>query len=44
MSTFLSNFTELSFWNFDVKADGSDEMLHMGDIVLRYGMERRRRR
>ncbi|MBE6440817.1 MAG: hypothetical protein E7022_00575 [Desulfovibrio desulfuricans] len=30
MSTFLSNFTELGFRDFDVKKDGSDDMLHLG--------------
>jgi hypothetical protein len=30
MSTFLSNFTELGFMNFDIEADGSDELLHLG--------------
>jgi hypothetical protein len=30
MSTFLSNFTELDFMDFDIEADGSDELLHMG--------------
>jgi hypothetical protein len=30
MSTFLSNFTELGFMDFDVKAKGSDETMHLG--------------
>lgn len=30
MSTFLSNFTELGFRDFDVKENGSDDMLHLG--------------
>jgi hypothetical protein len=30
MSTFLSNFTELGFTDFDLKTEGSDELLHMG--------------
>jgi len=30
MSTFLSNFTELGFMDFDIEADGSDELLHLG--------------
>jgi hypothetical protein len=30
MSTFLSNFTELFFDNFDVKAEGPDGLAHLG--------------
>ena len=30
MSTFLSNFTEQGFYNFDVKKSGDDEALHLG--------------
>lgn len=30
MSTFLSNFTELGFMDFDVKKDGNDDVLHLG--------------
>lgn len=30
MNVFLSNFTEQGFTNFDVKAGGDDELLHMG--------------
>ncbi len=30
MGVFLSNFTELGYMNFDMKKDGSDEMLHLG--------------
>jgi len=30
MSTFLSNFTELGFMDFDVKAKGPDETVHLG--------------
>ncbi|MBO4312834.1 MAG: hypothetical protein J5838_00925 [Desulfovibrio sp.] len=30
MSTFLSNFTELGFRDFDVKKDGNDDVLHLG--------------
>ncbi|MCR4665757.1 MAG: hypothetical protein K5657_00485 [Desulfovibrio sp.] len=30
MSTFLSNFTELGFMNFDVQKDGDENLLHFG--------------
>ena len=30
MSTFLSNFTELGFYDFDVKKSGDDDVLHLG--------------
>jgi hypothetical protein len=30
LSTFLSNFTELGFMNFDVYSEGSDDLLHLG--------------
>lgn len=43
MSTFLSNFTELGFMNFDVEAGGSDELLHMASPgaapdLIRFGI------
>ncbi|MCR5815181.1 MAG: hypothetical protein K6G15_11930 [Desulfovibrio sp.] len=43
MSTFLSNFTELGFMNFDVQQDGSDDVLHLGDgssnpDLIRFGI------
>ena len=30
MSTFLSNFTELGFMNFDLEKSGDDDVLHLG--------------
>ena len=30
MSTFVSNFTELGFMNFDTKQEGTDDVLHLG--------------
>ena len=30
MSTFLSNFTELGFYDFDVRKSGDDDALHLG--------------
>ncbi len=43
MSTFLSNFTELGFFNFDTEASGDDDMLHLGDDpsspdLIRFGI------
>jgi hypothetical protein len=43
MSVFLSNFTELGFMNFDIRADGSDDLLHMGATgaapdLIRFGI------
>ncbi|MBO4334403.1 MAG: hypothetical protein J5846_01020 [Desulfovibrio sp.] len=43
MSTFLSNFTELGFMDFDVKKDGNDDLLHLGDDpsnpdLIRFGI------
>jgi hypothetical protein len=43
MSTFISNFTEQGFMNFDVNADGSDELIHMGAAgaaadLIRFGI------
>jgi hypothetical protein len=43
MSTFLSNFTEQGFMNFDIEPDGSDELLHMGSQdaapdLIRFGI------
>jgi hypothetical protein len=43
MSTFLSNFTEQGFLNFDIEASGSDELLHMTEAgsesdLIRFGI------
>ena len=42
MSTFVSNFTELGFMNFDLKKDGNDDVLHLGDPssadLIRFGI------
>ena len=42
MSTFLSNFTELGFMNFDVQTGGDDDLLHLGDPsnpdLIRFGI------
>jgi hypothetical protein len=47
-STFLSNFTELGFMNFDLKENGPDDMLHLGNMahpensnpdLIRFGVE-----
>ena len=42
MSTFLSNFTEQGFFNFDIEADGGDDALHLGDPsspdLIRFGI------
>jgi hypothetical protein len=43
MSTFLSNFTEQGFMNFDIETNGSDELLHMGSQdaapdLIRFGI------
>ena len=44
MNVFLSNFTEQGFTNFDVKAGGDDELLHMGGKgaapdLIRFGIQ-----
>ena len=42
MSTFLSNFTEQGFYDFDVKKSGDDDTLHLGDPsnadLIRFGI------
>ncbi len=43
MSTFLSNFTELGFRNFDIKADGDEDSVHLGAAdqvadLIRFGI------
>lgn len=43
MSTFLSNFTELGFRDFDIKKDVDDDMLHLGSDpshldLIRFGI------
>jgi hypothetical protein len=41
MSTFLSNFTELGFTNFDVETKGPDDLLHLGadaPDLIRFGI------
>jgi len=43
MSTFLSNFTELRFMNFDLKKSGNDDVLHLGSDpsnpdLIRFGI------
>ena len=42
MSTFLSNFTEIGLYDFDVKKSNDDEALHLGDPsspdLIRFGI------
>ncbi|MBR3664310.1 MAG: hypothetical protein IKN64_06610 [Desulfovibrio sp.] len=43
MSTFVSNFTELGFMNFDTKKEGTDDVLHLGSDpsnpdLIRFGI------
>lgn len=42
MSTFISNFTELGFYDFDVRKDGDDDALHLGNPsnpdLIRFGI------
>ena len=43
MGIFLSNFTELGFYNFDLEADGYEDVLHFGsdegnDELIRFGI------
>ena len=42
MSTFLSNFTELGFYDFDVKKSGGDDAMHLGNPsepnLIRFGV------
>ncbi len=42
MSTFLSNFTEIGLYDFDIRKDGDDDALHLGDPsnndLIRFGI------
>ncbi len=43
MGIFISNFTELGMYEFDLEEDGSDEILHLGDPysmgeLIRFGV------
>ena len=43
MSTFLSNFTEVGLWDFDVRESGDDNVLHLGSDpshpdLIRFGI------